>query len=318
MWFLSVLKKLFAQIFAQKYWQIFILNIQSLKVTLLPSFLKYATINSSQKKDQLLSFKRKGPYLSGSLSLRTSCSLKNNNTTNCSFFFLNCFLLLMHLSLIVELPAKTERNIKMVTRYDSENLFNILVGSIWKHLQEMDRKGKENTTENFSDTIFTVKTLLHCTLSSNWEEKKKLYTSCHQTKSKGSNNRRQTGRSLLLLAFGFPVHHLPEARQDLALSLSPLLLVERCQSSLFVCAVDLVFLSQTHGLHTTMSAGRKICQYYRKKSWTRFWICSTQPSLEHKLKQILQCAEISKEIKQHLKQSALFPLREKQVCFCKR
>lgn len=50
MWFLSVLKKLFAQIFAQKYWQIFILNIQSLKVTLLPSFLKYATINSSQKK----------------------------------------------------------------------------------------------------------------------------------------------------------------------------------------------------------------------------------------------------------------------------
>lgn len=129
-WFLSVLKKLFAQIFAQKYWQIFILNIQSLKVTLLPSFLKYATINSSQKKDQLLSFKRKRPYLSGSLSLRTSCTLKNNNTTNCSFFFLNCFLLLMHLSLIVELPAKTERNIKMATRYDSENLFNILVGSI--------------------------------------------------------------------------------------------------------------------------------------------------------------------------------------------
>lgn len=125
-----------------------------------------------KKKDQLLSFKRKRPYLSGSLSLRTSCTLKNNNTTNCFFFFLNCFLLLMHLSLIVELPAKTERNIKMATRYDSENLFNILVGSIWKHLQEMDRKGKENTTENFSDTIFTVKTLLHCTLSSNWEEKK--------------------------------------------------------------------------------------------------------------------------------------------------
>lgn len=86
-WFLSVLKKLFAQIFAQKYWQMFILNIQSLKVTLLPSFLKYATINSSQKKkDQLLSFNRKRPYLSGSLSLRTSCTLKNNNTTNCSFF----------------------------------------------------------------------------------------------------------------------------------------------------------------------------------------------------------------------------------------
>lgn len=60
-WFLSVLKKLFAQIFAQKYWQMFILNIQSLKVTLLPSFLKYATINSSQKKKiSYLVLKEKG------------------------------------------------------------------------------------------------------------------------------------------------------------------------------------------------------------------------------------------------------------------
>lgn len=89
MWFLPVLKKLFAQIFAHKYWQIFILNIQSLKVTFLPSFLKYATINSSQKNDELLGFKRKRPYLSGSLSLRTSDEVlhfKNNNTTNCAFF----------------------------------------------------------------------------------------------------------------------------------------------------------------------------------------------------------------------------------------
>lgn len=65
----------------------------------------------------------------------------------------------------------------------------------------------------------------------------------------------ETWRSLLLLAFGFPVHHLSEARQDLALSLPPLLLVEGRQSSLFIRTVDLVFLSQTHGLHTTMSAG---------------------------------------------------------------
>lgn len=62
-------------------------------------------------------------------------------------------------------------------------------------------------------------------------------------------------RSLLLLAFGLPVHHLPEARQDLALPLPPLLLVEGGQSSLFICTVDLVLLSQTHSLHTTMSAG---------------------------------------------------------------
>lgn len=58
-----------------------------LKLFFLSTEIKYATINSSQKKkDQLLSFKRKRPYLSGSLSLRTSCTLKNNNTTNCSFF----------------------------------------------------------------------------------------------------------------------------------------------------------------------------------------------------------------------------------------
>lgn len=73
-------------------------------------------------------------------------------------------------------------------------------------------------------------------------------------------------QSLLLLAFGFSVHHFSETRQDLALAFPPLLLVEGGQSSLFIRAVDLVLLSQTHSLHTTMSAGgKKIrCQRYRR------------------------------------------------------
>lgn len=141
-----------------------------------------------------------------------------------------------------------------------------LLGAFEKIYKRWIEKGRRIQLKTSQTQFLQLKHF--CTVHSVQTErkKKKLYTSGHQTKSKGSNNRRQTGRSLLLLAFGFPVHHLPEARQDLALSLSPLLLVERCQGSLFVCAVDLVFLSQTHGLHTTMSAGRKICQYYRKKS----------------------------------------------------
>ena len=60
-------------------------------------------------------------------------------------------------------------------------------------------------------------------------------------------------RSLLIFAFGFPVHHLPEAGEDLALPLPPLLLVEGGQRPLLVRTVDLVFLSQTHSLHTALS-----------------------------------------------------------------
>lgn len=59
-----------------------------------------------------------------------------------------------------------------------------------------------------------------------------------------------------------PKHTLPHPPQlyrrlaqiDLALSLPPLLLVEGRQSSLLIRTVDLVFLSQTHSLHTAMSA----------------------------------------------------------------
>lgn len=57
----------------------------------------------------------------------------------------------------------------------------------------------------------------------------------------------------VLLSFGFSVYHVSEARQDLALSLPSLLLVEGGQRSLFVRAVDLVLFSQTHGLHATVS-----------------------------------------------------------------
>lgn len=167
----------------------------------------------------------------------------------------------MHLSLIVELPAKTERNIKMIVKI----YLTFWLGAFENIYKRWIEKGR-GIQRKTSQTHFLQ--LKHfCTVHSvQTERKKKLYTSCHQTKSKGSNNRRQTGRSLLLLAFGFPVHHLPEARQDLALSLSPLLLVERCQGSLFVCAVDLVFLSQTHSLHTTMSAGQKFVSITGRKA----------------------------------------------------
>lgn len=85
----------------------------------------------------------------------------------------------------------------------------------------------------------------------------KCYTSNHQTES-DPTPRDILRSSLLIFAFGFPVDHLPKARQDLALPLPPLLLVEGGQSSLFIRAVDLVFLPQTHSLHTTVSAGRDL------------------------------------------------------------
>lgn len=86
--------------------------------------------------------------------------------------------------------------------------------------------------------------------------------------------------SLLLFAFGFPVHHFPEAWQDLALSLPPLLLVERCQSSLLISTVDLVFLSQTHSLHTTMSARLQVTFIsIAVLSWTKILL---EPNLNKK------------------------------------
>lgn len=63
----------------------------------------------------------------------------------------------------------------------------------------------------------------------------------------------QMHNSLLIFAFGFPVHHFPEAGKDLALPLPPFFLVEGRQGSLFVRTVDLVFLPQTHSLHAAMS-----------------------------------------------------------------
>lgn len=89
---------------------------------------------------------------------------------------------------------------------------------------------------------------------------------------------------LLLLAFGLPVHHLPEAGQNLAFSLPPLLLIEGCQCSLFISTVDLVFLSQTHSLHTTMSAGLslRLVRIIRMRTsvvsenTTNYWIAAVQ------------------------------------------
>lgn len=57
----------------------------------------------------------------------------------------------------------------------------------------------------------------------------------------------------LFFAFRLSVHHFSEARQNLAFPFPSLLLVERCKGSLFISTVDLVFLSQTHSLHATMS-----------------------------------------------------------------
>lgn len=89
----------------------------------------------------------------------------------------------------------------------------------------------------------------------------------------------QTRCSLLLLAFGLPVHHLPEAGQNLALSLPPLLLIEGCQRSLFISTVDLVFLSQTHSLHTTMSAGLNL-RLFRVMRTRASTVSETPPIIE--------------------------------------
>lgn len=58
----------------------------------------------------------------------------------------------------------------------------------------------------------------------------------------------------LFFAFSLPVDHFSEAGQDFTLPLPSFLLVEGRQGPLLVCTVDLVFLSQTHSLHTPMSA----------------------------------------------------------------
>lgn len=62
---------------------------------------------------------------------------------------------------------------------------------------------------------------------------------------------------LLIFAFSFSVHHFPEAGKDFALPLSSFLLVKGSKRPLLIGTVDLVFLSQTHSLHTPMSEGKK-------------------------------------------------------------
>lgn len=62
---------------------------------------------------------------------------------------------------------------------------------------------------------------------------------------------------LLVFAFSFSVHHFPEAGKDFALPLSSFLLVKGSKRPLLISTVDLVFLSQTHSLHTPMSEGIK-------------------------------------------------------------
>ncbi|KAJ8014791.1 hypothetical protein DPEC_G00019410 [Dallia pectoralis] len=69
--------------------------------------------------------------------------------------------------------------------------------------------------------------------------------------------------SFLFFAFSLPVHHFSKAGENFALPLSPFLLVEGRKSSLFICTVDLVFLSQTHSLHTTMPVIYKIAMRFR-------------------------------------------------------
>ena len=58
----------------------------------------------------------------------------------------------------------------------------------------------------------------------------------------------------LSFSIGFLPHQIFELRQDSSLAFSSLLVVEVGQSSLFVGAVDLVFLPQTHSFHPPMSA----------------------------------------------------------------
>ncbi len=62
---------------------------------------------------------------------------------------------------------------------------------------------------------------------------------------------------LLVFAFSFSVHHFPEAGKDFGLPLSSFLLVKGSKRPLLISTVDLVFLSQTHSLHTPMSEGIK-------------------------------------------------------------
>lgn len=117
------------------------------------------------------------------------------------------------------------------------------------------------TDTDFITDIFTMKILHHTVHSFKTESLFPQTASCQNNDKNTVILQRvqlQTRCSFLLLAFGLPVHHLPEAGQNLALSLPPLLLIEGCQCSLFISTVDLVFLSQTHSLHTTMSAGLRL------------------------------------------------------------
>lgn len=81
---------------------------------------------------------------------------------------------------------------------------------------------------------------------------------CLFKKKKNKQQTEITEDSLLLIfSFSLSVHHFPETAKDFTLSLSSLFLVKRCECSLLVGTVDLVFLSQTHSLHTPMSEGVK-------------------------------------------------------------
>ena len=141
-------------------------------------------------------------------------------------------------------------------RFTRENKDLIKREDTFQWIHGMENIIRQSTSQSLSyKHIFTVKNLpQNCTFNSNWMGLFSRNTRIiPQDKSK--RYKKQMWCSLLLLAFGLPVHHLPEAGQDLALPLPPLLLVEGRQRSLLVGTVDLVFLSQTHSLHTAMSAG---------------------------------------------------------------
>ena len=52
------------------------------------------------------------------------------------------------------------------------------------------------------------------------------------------------------------MNEFAELCEDLVLSFRPLLVVELGEGAFLVCAVDLVLLAKTDGLHTTMSEER--------------------------------------------------------------
>ena len=60
------------------------------------------------------------------------------------------------------------------------------------------------------------------------------------------------------MLFGFAMHNISKLGEDLHFSLAALLVVELGQGAFLVGTVDLVLLSQTYGLHTTMPGGQNV------------------------------------------------------------